>query len=411
MIEEPYLLVLGIPCYMDAEGRRYLDELWHKDLIEHLSQIEDLTLASPLRRELPAIKVVEIDHSSFEGTLRFVDLPPCETTLGTFAKIPRIISQLWKAIGQAKIVHAGPGGWPVAMGWFAIPLAKIRGRFALTNVESAAWRLGFNRPWSAKLLTQAIIYEAYCRVLVNISDLATFTHSGYREELLIGPRKHRGHVLCASWIDPEDILERAEAERLWDAKLADPDRPLNVIFAATLNGNKGIPVLLEALRELERRGVAVSVDLYGRGPLLEQCVQAARALSGSVKLQVRGTVDYGASFLKMIQTHDVMLVPSVSDEQPRIIYDSFARALPVIASDTPGITECVTDGLNGKIVKSGDSKSLADAIDWATRNRPELRELGINSLEVASSLTHDQMHSRRAELIKTALGRTAVKQA
>ena len=39
---------------------------------------------------------------------------------------------------------------------------------------------------------------------------------------------------------------------------------------------------------------------------------------------MRGMLAYGESFFQMLQTHDVMLVPSVTDEQPRIIYDSFA---------------------------------------------------------------------------------------
>jgi glycosyltransferase involved in cell wall biosynthesis len=408
MIEQPYLLVLGIPCYIDAEGRRYLDELWHKDLIEHLTQIEDLTLASPLRKEIPAFKVIEIDHSTFEGTLRFVDLPPCVTTLGTLTSLPRIVSEIWKAVGKAKLVHAGPGGWPISLGWFAIPMAKLRGKFALTNVESAAWRLGFKRPWRPKPLIQAVVFETLCRVLVNISDLATFTQAGYRSELLIAPRQHRGHVICASWIDSEDILERAEAETIWDAKLEDFDRPLRAVVAATLNHNKGIPILLEALKELERRGVPLAIDIYGKGPLLDHCIQAASSLTGSVKLNLRGMIDYGQPFMQMLQTHDVILVPSISDEQPRIVFDSFAQALPVIASDTPGLIECVTDGFNGKIVPSGNIMALADAIEWATRNRQELRELGIRSLDTASSLTHDQMHSRRAEIIKSALGRLAV---
>ena len=87
MIEKPYLLVMNLPCYVDGKGRRWLDELWHKDLVEHLAHIRHLTLAAPLRHEKPAGKFLPIDHDHFEGTL--VNLPPCGSTLGTLARFPR----------------------------------------------------------------------------------------------------------------------------------------------------------------------------------------------------------------------------------------------------------------------------------------------------------------------------------
>ena len=54
---------------------------------------------------------------------------------------------------------------------------------------------------------------------------------------------------------------------------------------------------------------------------------------------------------------------------------------------------------------------LADAIEWATGDRDKLRDFGINALDVAHALTHDQMHARRAELIEAALERAAMSHA
>jgi hypothetical protein len=76
------------------------------------------------------------------------------------------------------------GGWPISFGWIAAPIAKLRGKFVLTNIESAAWRLGWKRPLQLKGLVQALVFEAMARFCVNISDLATFTHEGYREDML-----------------------------------------------------------------------------------------------------------------------------------------------------------------------------------------------------------------------------------
>lgn len=65
MIQDKYLLVIMIPYYIDEENRRSTDALWNKDIIKHLVQIGDLTLAAPARYEAPPDKVVPIDPAMF----------------------------------------------------------------------------------------------------------------------------------------------------------------------------------------------------------------------------------------------------------------------------------------------------------------------------------------------------------
>lgn len=136
------------------------------------------------------------------------------------------------------------GGWPISFGWIAAPIAKLPGRFVLTDIESAAWRLGWKRPLQLKGLVQALVFEAMARFCVNISDLATFTHEGYREDMLASWRRHRGHVFSASWIDEEVILTRAQAEAIWREKLEAPPRSIRVVFAATGSSRHSASIVL-----------------------------------------------------------------------------------------------------------------------------------------------------------------------
>jgi glycosyltransferase involved in cell wall biosynthesis len=116
-----------------------------------------------------------------------------------------------------------------------------------------------------------------------------------------------------------------------------------------------------------------------------------------------GLLPYGPPFFAMLREQDALLVPSLTDEQPRIVFDAFSQAVPVIAADTTGLRECVTEGKNGRFVPPGNAEALADAIAGASADRESLRTLGISSLDVARNLTHAQMHARRAEAIETAL--------
>jgi glycosyltransferase involved in cell wall biosynthesis len=332
-----------------------------------------------------------------------VDLPPCTSTIRAILSIPTAAVRLWRAIGAADIVHINAGGWPLSFGWIAAPMAKLRGKFVLTNIEGAFWRGGWKRPWELKRVIRGLVFEGMARFCVNLSDLATFTHAGYRDSMLMRWRRSRGHVICASWIDRELILTRSQAEECWRNKLADRSRPLRVVFAANLIPDKGVMVLLDALKILDRRGTPVEVRVYGAGGLRDACAKAARQLNRSVTLELCGQLAYGAEFFAMLRGQDLLVAPSLSDEQPRIVYDGFSQALPVLGSDTAGLKQCVSHAETGWIVPAGDAKALADAIEWASEHRERLRDFGIAGLDVARGLTHDQMHQRRAELILEAM--------
>ena len=133
MIQDKYLLVIMIPYYIDEGNRRSTDALWNKDIVKHLVQISDLTLAAPARYEAPPDKVVPIDSAMFEGTLSYLDLPPCNTTISALLSIPTATLRLWRAIGETEIVHVNVCGWPISFGWIAAPIARLRGKFVLTK--------------------------------------------------------------------------------------------------------------------------------------------------------------------------------------------------------------------------------------------------------------------------------------
>lgn len=402
MIDRPYLLAMTLPTYVDEAGNRTAHELWQKDLIEHLMQIRHLTLVAPAEYGGTPDRTLPIDTASFPGELTFVDLPPCRSTAETIRHLPAIARQIWRAVGRVDIVHGNAGGWPLSFGWLAIPMARFRGKFTLTNVESGGWRLGFRRPWRLKPLLEACVYEGMGRLIVNLADVATFTHAGYRASMMLPWRRGRGHVVSASWINESNILDRPRAATIAASKAAEAGRPLRIVFAATLKGSKGWRVLLEAARLLRTRGVAVRLDIYGQGPDRAEVERQAAALGGSVAARLCATLDYGPPFFDMLLEHDLMVVPTLSDEQPRVIYDCYARALPVIASDTAGNAECVTEGATGHLVPVGDAPALANAIERAAADRPRLAAMGIAALDVARALTHDQMHARRAAIVAEA---------
>lgn len=396
-IDASYLLVTHIPVLVDDEGAYWIGRLWHADLMRHVDYLHRLTLAAPLRPRRDEPDLLPFDSLAAKG-LTLVELPSMDSRREALLHLPRLAARLWRAMGAAEIVHSSMGGWPYPLALVASPLARLRRRRRIVVVESAPWRIpAGTRPPALWRRIYAAGVEAAARRVVAGASLALFTHAAYRESLLPGEGRH-GHVLPASWLPDEAVLDDETARRTWEAKLGSPAGGTRILFAGRLTAEKGVEVLLEALRLLEAEGVPGRVDILGEGPLAERCARVAAELRG-VRVTVHEPVPYGAPFFAFLRRYHAVVLPSLGDEQPRIIFDSYSQALPLLASATPGIGPHVREGETGLQFPPGDVPALAGALRRALGSPQSLYWMGMNALPTARSVTHSRMHVRRSRLI------------
>lgn len=397
-ITEPYLLCVCVPISIDSEGRRWTDELWAKDLELHLDYIHDLTIACPIVHKQPCDRDTCLSESPFDR-LKFIDLPYPRSYGAAIRSLPRFVGQLWSGARKASIVHSGFGGWPIAEGWLLTPIGKIQRKLVVTNVESSFWRsTGLQVPWRKKILSS--VMEQLTRFAVRIADLRFFTSKAYAAEFL-PEHAPRTFVVPATWVNEEWILSEKRAAAAWDAK----EGATRLIFAGRLVADKGVDILLEAI-DLAT-AARIDVTIIGEGPMRDQCLRAVHENHGSVSVRFLDPVQYGEPFLATLRSQDAVLLPCLSSEQPRLLYDAFSQAVPVIGSATGGICEVMEEGVTGRLVPPGDVRALAQALIWASRNRTELRRMGLASLHKAHEATHRAMHSTRHEILLQALAERA----
>jgi glycosyltransferase involved in cell wall biosynthesis len=398
-IRRPYLLICPIPHYRGEDGSIWLDRLWHHDLAEHLTYLRNFTLLSPvLPRPAGDTELVRLEPPS-DGSFDVVAIPPMDSFAGALRSLPRLAVTLWRAIGRAEIVHSGVAGWPIAIGWIANPIALARGRKLVIVVESAFWRIAEGQPASRKARLRERVTEFLARLSVNRAHLLLFTQPSYRKSLLTWG-KGKAFVTPATWINDADILADAEAERDWEGKLG-AEVP-SLLFAGRLVPDKGIDVLSQALRLLDERGVRLRVDVIGEGPRRAACVELQRSLR-TVQLSLLDPVPYGKPFFDLLRRHHAVVVPSLSDEQPRLVFDAFAQALPVLASRTDGLAANVVEGKNGWLFEPGDPPALARTLERAA-DLHALRGMGLAALASARGLTHREMHRTRCRILIDCFG-------
>lgn len=387
-----YLMVVPVPWYVASDGSIWLDDLWHRDLIRHLDYIRDLTVLAP---RLPAGDVAGLVPVDPGLGLKFRALPWGRTTLQGILRAPATLFAAMKAVFSADLVHSGVAGWPFPPGLFVNPLAVILRKPMVIVVESAFWRLTGPGPHKAKARLRASVVEAFAKWSVRRAALSVFTHEGYRRTLAAG-REDRSIVTPATWITKADILDAGSAQIAWDAKTM----PVRVILPARLTEGKGIDVLIEAMSSNGAADLNVSVDVIGDGPLRAQVAEAVARL-GPDRLRLLDPVPYGAPFMELLRGYHAVLVPSITDEQPRILFDATSQAVPVLASDTEGHYGLISEGVNGWRFEAANAGALLKALRQAGSEPMSLRRLGLKARIWAEGRTHDAMHLARARRLAT----------
>jgi glycosyltransferase involved in cell wall biosynthesis len=113
----------------------------------------------------------------------------------------------------------------------------------------------------------------------------------------------------------------------------------------------------------------------------------------------------------------IVCLPSYREGIPRILIEAAASGRPIVTTDAPGCRELVRPGVNGIIVPSRDTLSLANALRYLIEN-PEVRiAMGNNNRQVAvqefsQELVISQFMAVYHDLLRSAsLGPTAPSQA
>ncbi len=399
LIEESYLLALyGVSVYMFG-GAMYLDRLWAHDLRQHVEYIPDLTLFCYLEQveDVPA-SMVRIADCPLLSKVKIVCIPKPRNTLHALRMLPQAVRLLWNATRGKTVVHSGVAGWPIPTAWLLLPMQVLRGFFSVIVVESADWRsLRGKNSWARRLWRA--FHETVNRWCVRCAHLPVFTHSGYRDSML-GRGTQRGIVIPAAWVNETDILDEATVQAM--ARARQDQAQLRLVYAGRLTEQKGIQWLVQALVQRQHAGRPIRLDVFGSGPL-EDWLRRAQTQRPDLHVRFMGTVTYGEPFFSTIRDYDALVLPTFSDEQPRILFDAYSQGLPVLGSVTDGTREYLLDGEHGATFAVGDEAGLYDALRRFESARPDWAELASNCLASARRMTHVEMHRARAEAINAAL--------
>jgi len=390
-----YFVTVNIPFAVDSSGQVWTDPLWAKDVECHAGVNGGINVVAPVHVGVRAKDWVRVTSAGVDDPslrIRFHGVTKHESFLGALWGWRKTRCELIGAVGEADVVQLNVSGWPLPLGWVGHFVAGQLGKPSVVVVESAPWRSATG----VKGWIQSRLFESMARRCVAGSAVSFFTHAGYRDTLT--PPSYpseRKHVLHASWVDEKYLLHDRVRSTLPEAE------PLRVLFAGRVVEAKGVRVLLDAAEKLPP-SANIEISLVGDGDLLPECRQRADQSGGRVK--VLPPKAYGDQFFDLLDRHDLLVVPSLTDEQPRVIYDAYARGLPAIASDTAGNRDCVFPGSTGWLVPTADPEALASSLARLSTSRGEVDLCSKGALAYVKNRTHEAMHRQRLRVIEDVFG-------
>lgn len=126
------------------------------------------------------------------------------------------------------------------------------------------------------------------------------------------------------------------------------------VYIGTINKEKGIDEIVEVSKKLNKN---YTLDLYG--PIFEK--------KYSIEYFKEKNVNYkgaliSSEVISVVNSYDVLILPSYREGYPGVIIEAFSLGIPVIATKLDGIMEMVEDHKNGLLIDVKSSDQLFNAI-------------------------------------------------
>ncbi len=277
-----------------------------------------------LRLELPITELPTFDSAT-----------PSNLTRGFF-KTRRFLKERFAKQMPFAVLTLMPHVWSPLL----VPQIKKLGAKYLTIIHDADPHPGDRTAW----VTRWLSYDAkHADLVITLSRAVA--------QSLIGRKLVKTDVVLPLF-HPDMSFDYHQTNR----KLPS-DRPLRILFFGRVMAYKGLPLLIDAVEDLRRRGLPIQLGVVGSGdlgPLRERLEK----LDAEVINRWIDDREIGDLFNRF----DAMACSHVEASQSGVASAAFGSAMPVIAMPVGGIAEQVIDGGTGVLARRATSNALADAI-------------------------------------------------
>ena len=226
--------------------------------------------------------------------------------------------------------------------WLPVPVVNNLVRLARANVLPA-------------IPQQAEVRAISSRLGINIGRFNQLTR-------IVAPNRFMRDLLVRHGVLPQRIVQSAFGVDVTGIETrmsrSPPRQPFRIGFIGTLAHHKGCHVLIEGFKSLPP-GRAL-LKIYGSPAHFPDYAGELKRCAGDDPAIEFCGVFPNSSIAQILADLDVLVVPSLWYENtPLVLHSAQASRCPVLASNFPGITDVIEDGVNGLLFEPGNAKDMA----------------------------------------------------
>lgn len=252
-----------------------------------------------------------------------------------------------------------------------------------TVIRRAQWRLGAD----------------------HIITVAECTRQHLMEIGLADPKRS---TAIGGWADerffalPDPVATRARLRS--ELKIAEADYVW--VCVGMIRPDKGQDHLLSALARLAAQSLRPTLVVVGSATA--ECAGYETDLYRQVEaLGLDGRVvftGYRDDVSELMQMGDAVVIPSLTEAQPRVAVQAFATGKPVVASSVGGVPEIVFDGRTGRLVPPAQPDRLAEAMARVMTDTQATAAMAANARKMAEqTMRFDHRMGQTLDTYRTAM--------
>ena len=176
-------------------------------------------------------------------------------------------------------------------------------------------------------------------------------------------------------------------------------REKEILFAGTLNKNKGYADLITGFSKIAKRHPDWKVVFAGNGEV-EQAKELADKLGIANQCNFLGWVN-GEQKDSAFRRASVLCLASYQEGFPMAVLDAWAYGVPIVSTPAGGLIDIVEEGENGLLFEAGNTDQLSEKLEQIISDAALREHIALESRHMAdTTFNMDNLNLKLGEIYK-----------
>lgn len=169
--------------------------------------------------------------------------------------------------------------------------------------------------------------------------------------------------------------------------------------ASRITHRKGLDYLIEATAKLTSEHPEIKIKIMGEGNAENDLKKQVLKLHLEKHVEFLGRIPREKT-APYYQEASLFVLPSLNEGMSNAMLEALATGLPLLATDTGGTRELLTDGINGFIIKTKDATDIAEKIEKIINDKDLRESMSHASRQLAETMSWAKVANQYFELYK-----------